>query len=1050
MLLRICLLLLLLGSLCTAYSQPVIPRFETIGVNEGLSQSSVYAIHQDKFGFMWFGTGDGLNRFDGREIKLFKTKGDFASSGNSNLIRGNLCEDDKGNIWFSSETGIYYYDRLKEQVNVAWSFPKQDNGILYYYLISIDDKQNLWLFSPGLGFVYWKTKTHTLNHYPYPFKITNFRMSASPVTTDAAGNIWFNLYRNGGLYRFNVRTKQLDHFFKNKDFWGIFFGQRKAYLFSETHVYRYDSLTTRWDSMHMASVSQTPYYIRNVFEDRFERLWVPSMTSGLFCYDFDRKKTHQYQHDNARQKSLPVDYMTVLCADRSENLWIGTDGGGVAKLDLKPSRFGLFPLNEGDYPFLNDYFIKCLYEDDQGRVWFGTNSNGLNIYNPADGSVKNYAPQPGKSNGLPAGLVSTIFKDHEGHIWIGHSMGISLFDEKENAFTPLPLRFQHFLYSGQPFVFRIIQLRNGELVAATNHGPVRIKKDEKGRFYGITEYNRSRYSPSCVDVAETKDGDVWLLAPLSGLYRCALANGKDTFSFKERYFPGIDFRSLHVDETNADILWIASGKGLIKFDSRTKRFELLDENNGMANSFLYGILEDARHNFWISSNGGLIYFDRANRTFQNFAVNNGLQSNEFNTGAFHKGQSGTFYFGGVKGFNWFTAKRPALEKAYHPQVALTGIYINDHPFQKDTGFDRTKTIVLSHNKNNLSFSFAALDFTRPQANKIHYKLEGWDPHWFTTQDKMVRYPNLPAGRYVLKIKATNADGIDSAEQQLTLTIEAPFWRRWWFFVIIGIVLLVSAIIITQAVAQKKLRQQLREMEKQRAVEAERNRISKDMHDEIGSGLTHIALMSELIQGQQKAGEELRKDVGTISHSARKLVQSMSEIIWALNPQNDTLENLLAYLREQMAAYFEPFDLDFIIDFPDDVPPLKLTNEQRRNLFMVAKEALNNALKHAGARTIKLQMKLQKEKISFCVADDGCGFDLLKVKVFSNGLRNMQRRMEAIGGFIEVSSDRSGTEVHFGLSLSNLRKKWPTTFFTFTQQSGKTIFETDDFHSDYRR
>ena len=216
---------------------------------------------------------------------------------------------------------------------------------------------------------------------------------------------------------------------------------------------------------------------------------------------------------------------------------------------------------------------------------------------------------------------------------------------------------------------------------------------------------------------------------------------------------------------------------------------------------------------------------------------------------------------------------------------------------------------------------------------------------------------------------------------------------------------------------------IKALEKQVAINAERLRISADMHDEIGSGITHIALLSELVQAQHKG--ESKKEMQIISSSAHKLVQTISEIIWALNPQNDTLENLLAYMREQSQQYFEPFDKDFTIDFPEEIPAIKLTNEMRRNLYLVTKELLNNALKHADASAINLSFRIINKELLFMVSDNGTGINEGKKRSDANGMKNLKKRMNDIGGTITWSSKAQGTEVKYVLPLQG-----HTTFFTF--------------------
>ncbi|HTM92082.1 MAG TPA: triple tyrosine motif-containing protein, partial [Flavisolibacter sp.] len=472
-------------------------------------------------------------------------------------------------------------------------------------------------------------------------------------------------------------------------------------------------------------------------------------------------------------------------------------------------------------------------------------------------------------------------------------------------------------------------------------------------------------------------------------------------------------------------------------------YENFTENDGLLNSYVYGVLQD-KDQLWLSTSYGLskasVAFSNNSALptlqFTNFTTGDGLPDNVFNARAFHKGASGTFYFGTTRAVTWF---RPVEIRSTSkpPSVRVIDLLVNDKRPDSLLSPEYIDKLFLAYKQNSLFFRFRGIDFNNPQKITYAYKLEGWDKDWiYSKQLNEVRYSNLPHGKYVFEIKAANGAGswIDSP-YTIDITIQPPFWRTWWFYVLAGVAVLYAAIVITKAVSQRKLRKQLRELEKQAAIEAERYRISRDMHDEIGSGLTQIALMSELIETQKNANEELKKDVGTISSSARKLVGNMSEIIWALNPRNDSLENLLAYLREQTLAYFEPFNIQYDIQFPDEVPFVKLSNEQRRNLFLVGKEALNNALKHSGADEIRLSMEYKNNTIHFYISDNGKGIGENKIKTASNGLRNMRKRMADIGGIFDLSSDETGCFIHFSMPASFEKRESATTFFTsFEKQS----------------
>lgn len=432
----------------------------------------------------------------------------------------------------------------------------------------------------------------------------------------------------------------------------------------------------------------------------------------------------------------------------------------------------------------------------------------------------------------------------------------------------------------------------------------------------------------------------------------------------------------------------------------------------MANGYVYGVLEDGKNGLWISTNGGLSHLTFQTGRFANYTYHNGLQSNEFNTQAFYKSPSGIFFFGGIKGFNWFQ-RQVKNDEVIRPFAAITKIETGNRVFVRDSAFASNAQMNLAHDNNDVNFHLAALEFTKPEANKIQYILEGWDAGWVTTSSKVVRYSNLLPGQYTFRMKAANAEGVWSKEEKLFLLIQAPYWKRTPFLLVVSFLLTLTIVSITYWIAQQKTKAKLQLLEKRLAVDAERNRISADMHDEIGSGIMHIALLGEQMQKQEKPGEAINKNVRTITDSARMLVHTMSEIIWALSPQNETLENLLAYIREQSQQYFEPFDTMLSIDFPDEVPSLKLTNAERRNLYLVTKELLGNALKHAKATSVHLSLSITEKVFCFTVADNGKGVDK-EFRSGGNGIQNLKKRMQDIRGTIEWLPGKPGTIVKFCL------------------------------------
>ena len=561
------------------------------------------------------------------------------------------------------------------------------------------------------------------------------------------------------------------------------------------------------------------------------------------------------------------------------------------------------------------------------------------------------------------------------------------------------------------FVYRMIQLKNGDLLAATFYGLVKVSRQKNGWYEGSYLADIPIATSGTTDVLEMPDGAVYVTAPGIGLYK--LMPGATGYTQSTTLLNGIDLRSVRIDEKKPTWLWISTGIGLIHFNTATEKYRLWNEADGLANSYVYGSLQDDDGNLWMSTNSGLSFLNTTAGRFTNYSYQDGLQSNEFNTQSFYKSTTGVFYFGGIKGFNWF---KPGLinKQSARPQVAVTKIGIDETVFQKDSGFLAKRTIEVSYNKNDFNFGFAALDYTRPEANKVQYQLEGWDAGWISTSFKSVRYANLSPGNYKFRVKVSNADGVWSEEEQIFIVINPPFWKRIPFLAAVGFLLLAAIIFITYRISAAKAKQKLLLLEKRLAVDAERNRISADMHDEIGSSIMHIALMGEQIQKQEKTIEEVRKDVQTITSTANKLVQTMSEIIWALNPQNETLENLLAYIREKSQQYFELFDTSFTISFPDEIPVLKLSNAERRNLYLVTKELLSNAMKHAKASSIILSLDVTEKEFCFIVSDNGTGINEKQIRKESNGIRNLTKRMKDINGTIQWLPGEPGTAVKYCL------------------------------------
>jgi two-component sensor histidine kinase len=437
---------------------------------------------------------------------------------------------------------------------------------------------------------------------------------------------------------------------------------------------------------------------------------------------------------------------------------------------------------------------------------------------------------------------------------------------------------------------------------------------------------------------------------------------------------------------------------------RKNTHQNFNQSNGIANEYLYAILPYKKRFLWISTNKGLSCFDTHKNTFINYDNTDGLQSNEFNTGAYYSSEKGEFFFGGVNGFNSFFPNKIS-RNFYKPQIVLTGFKIQDEEVLPSLGNSvLLSQISLPFYQNTVSFDFAALEFTHPEKNKYKYILEGVDNNWVNSESKgFARYSGLKYGSYIFKVKGSNNDGIWSDEKILMqVIILSPWWTSWWFVLLSAVFFILFITNIVRVIFAKKIRDQQRIIEKQKAVEHERARISKDMHDDMGSGLSKIAIMSELLKTNLKEERETEQ-VEKISRTAKDLVDSMGQIVWAMNPENDSLENLAAYIREYTLDFFDESLIECKFIFPDEINTIKLTQQQRRNVFLVIKESLNNILKYAESTEVQVQLFIRSKKLHLIISDNGKGFDVSQTRRFGNGLINMKKRMEEIGGEYQIQS-----------------------------------------------
>jgi signal transduction histidine kinase/ligand-binding sensor domain-containing protein len=981
--------------LSTAAQAPP-PVFHSLGVTEGLSHSSVYSVMQDSEGFIWAGTADGLNRYDGSSITVYKAP--VASGREASFLRSPLFEDKLHNIWFVNAAGIWCMNRSSNKLLHKLRFSNQS---VVSFMLS--ESAEIWIIDPFRGMIRYNTLSGDTSTIPFPFTVRRERIQYVHAA-GTQGFCWMKLYGDDGYWQYDRTNGSFVHFLAGRNVTSLCTDDDALWVASGKQLLqigtdgKVNRTITFSDDASLGKVS--------VRTDASGNTWVATYGNGLMLYDPQDRLLRHYRRDHHRLGSLSSDFCTSLTIDKARNLWIGTDGGGLARLSLKPAVFGKFPADERDFPELPDFFIKAVYEDEQGLIWFSTLNGPLSCYNTATEELRSF-----KGKGSPS-RINNIFPLEDGSLLLSHLAGLTEF--RNGRFLPLPVSFpQGYNPARMGFnISRYTRVSSDRLLAATSLGLIQLTQTAgkwKSTFIGINGVEGLTLN----DIIAAGGGkDHWIAAPGQGLQLLRIDGLKGTTIRRE--LQRDDIVVMHKDEINDQILWLGTSNGLIKFNTTTREARRYSVSNGLQNDNVYSIREDEYHSIWISTNGGLSRIWPDGR-INNFTHKSGLQSNEFNSKASSKGRSsGRLIFGGVAGFNWFSGRSVSLDTS-RARAAITQVKINELDAAPAAWKD--DRIRLSHEDNNLSFRMAVTDYTRPDANKISYWLEGWDKNPVIAVPGMIRYSHLPPGSYTLHVKAAGSNDLFGPEILRFISITPPFWQRSWFYVLCGLTVTGLFAFIIYYTGVRKLRKARALLAQQKLLEEERSRISHDLHDEVGSALTQISLLSSLIPMQPDLPPQLLSDVDRIGTVAHRVTQSIGDIIWTLHPQDDSLAGTLAYIREQCVDFLGPLDTSFSIDFPEVLPEITLSSEQRRNLLLVTKESINNAVKHASATHISIRCSWTANTLVFEIADDGKGFIRSTVNKNGHGLHNLQRRMNSIHGTIEWLQPGKGTTVRYAIPLS---------------------------------
>jgi signal transduction histidine kinase/ligand-binding sensor domain-containing protein/CheY-like chemotaxis protein len=982
-------------------------EFDHLSIEQGLSQSVVYAIYQDQQGFMWFGTQDGLNRYDGYEFRVFDHDPDDPDSISDNWVNA-VVEDRDGVMWVGTNSGgLNRFDRARDSFVSYTHHPDDSKSLSGNCVTAIhpDPDGTLWVgtcsgylnaFDPLQG-------TARIYQLKSDDADASGDSSIKAIERDPSGDLWIG-FQESGLHRFDPESETFE---------AVSFGQakeggkyvealmldREGELWVGTDgngVYRFDR-----DSGSLVSISGASQPFVNLQESKISAIWQDpagvfwfgTHQNGLYAYQSETGKMRQFKPNPTDDFSLASGQVLEIFGDEADILWVGTFGAGVDKYDPYRAKFQLFRSEPGNPNSLNDDHIWSILEDSQAILWVGTNSGGLNRFDRKTQTWEQYTHDPENPDSIGPYGVMSIMEDDEGELWVGtYGGGVYRFIPGREAFQQ---------YDTMDRVFAIHQDSSGRVWIAGAGGMGELDP-ESGEFQLIPAYTQDTNSlpvESVSSIHEDQAGLLWLGTMNAGL----IEYDPDSGTFEQYLHDAEDPESLsddivldvHIDAEG--VLWLATFGGLNRFDPESGSFTHYRERDGLANDSLYGILEDDRGNLWMSSNYGLSKFNPETEVFTNFDASDGLQGNEFNMNAFHRSARGEMFFGGIAGFNAFFPE-DVVRNPYLPPIAITDFQLFNQAVEvgEESPLKRvitlTEEIDLTYRDGFFSFEYAALHYSAPQENRYAYQMEGLDKDWIQAgARRFASYTNVPPGEYVFRVKGTNSDGVwNESGAGIAVRIAPPFWQTWWFRITFASLVLVGTVVgyrirvrtielkreqLARQVEEKthELQRAMEDLQKSKEAAESANRAKSaflaNMSHELRTPLNAILGFTQLMlrPGRSDGGStdlsvDQRDNLEVIARSGEHLLGLINEVLemskieagrLSLNNRDFDLHRLLDGLEDMFRLRAQKKGLELEFERAQDVPRYARTDEGK--LRQILMNLLGNAIKFTQEGQVRLRV-----------------------------------------------------------------------------------------------
>lgn len=1060
------MILFLLAFNNLSFAQKNIIPFEHLTVESGLSQSSIFSIAQDSMGFMWFGTKDGLNRYDSQQFEVFRNhKNDSTSLSSSQNINA-LLTDSKGNLWVGTQRGLNLYVPETKSFIRFLNHPKQKNSLSNNIIRSIyEDRQgNIWVGTEnGLNRL---VKDGIFERFfcndGDDFGVKNAIVKA--IFQDSKNTLWLGTqngllslspksigYKFKSFYHDNLNdksiasndistiTEDLNH--------NLWIGTR----FNGFDLYDKGNNTFK----HFTSNSGTNCLINNVVRkilvDKEGLLWIATL-NGISIYDPVNQKFNSLNHDPEDQNSLNQNSIYNIYQDASRSIWVGTYYGGINVYHPYTSQFKIHK----HYSYKNSLssnIISTIIEDEEHNLWIGTEAEGLNYFNRKTGVFTNFKSSKDQ-NAFRSNLIKAITLDEKDNLWIAaYNGGVYYFNPRTNQFKNYKLDPSNPNSLSSNRATYLLRDKSNRLWIGTRGMGLFLYRKQTDDFLSLIAKTSSTHLPSkrINYLFQDNKANLWVSGENGTFY--LPSNAK---KFKRLILVNSDFLNniSCINQTSDGKIWFGSYiEGLASYHPETKKIKYYTSKiGGLPSNNIAGIVEDNEGSLWISTEKGLAKFNQG--IFKVYEINDGLPGNVFNAHSFYKDSKGELFFGGYNGMVSFFPEQ-IIENKTPPKMVFTHlrlfnkeVNINDDTKILSKALNKAQEIVFSYSQNIFSVDFSALNFVKSRKNRYAYKLEGFEKDWNYVSNPTANFTNLPAGEYTLLVRGTNNDGVwSNVETGLKIVIKPPFWRTWWAYIVYALLFASLLYLIVRFLLIRAL------LKREHDIHQIKLEFFTNVSHEIRTPLTLIVgPLERLIQDTQE-NFSLNKQLHVVNRNAKRLMRLVNELMDFRKIESGKMrlkispDNLVTFVKEiflsfQQLAVQKEIDYTFISE-----EEFIETYFDKDQLEKVIFNLLANAFKFVPEKNGCINIELYKNQnhIYIKVKDNGPGIpEESKAKLFTDFYQAANHQKRNAGTGIGLALSRSIAKLHHGdLTLEDSKNN---TCFCLTLQSGYAQFKKEELHT----